>query len=71
MAQRQPSQQGLCAYMWNNLGMAYEHLERLAESRDAYQAAADLQAGRAVESLARLKGVKTVRVARIDDSEPH
>ena len=26
-------------YMWNNLGMAYEHLDRLEEARDAYKQA--------------------------------
>ena len=61
-------------YMWNNLGMAYEHLDRLDEARDAYKqavAAAADDAGGAVAkgNLTRLAGVQSVkpmRTARID-----
>jgi Tfp pilus assembly protein PilF len=54
-------------YMWNNLGMAYEQLDRLEEARDAYGKAMEMDNGRAKESLARLKGVKSVvRTARVE-----
>ena len=60
--------------MWNNLGMAYEHLDRLEEARDAYKravaAAADESGGvTARENLVRLAGVKSIKpikTAKID-----
>ena len=48
------------AYMWNNLGMAYEQVDRLEEAREAYGKAAEMDSDRARESLARLLGVKSV-----------
>jgi Flp pilus assembly protein TadD len=54
-------------YMWNNLGMAYEHLDRLEEARDAYDKAVQMDNDHAHDSLARLKGVKSViRTAKAD-----
>ena len=53
--------------MWNNLGMAYEHLDRLQEARDAYSQAIEMESGRARDSLARLKGVESVvRTAKVE-----
>ena len=53
--------------MWNNLGMAYEHLDRLQEARDAYSNAIEMESGRARDSLARLKGVESViRTAKVE-----
>jgi tetratricopeptide (TPR) repeat protein len=52
--------------MWNNLGMAYEHLDRLDEARDAYKQALELKGERAHENLARLAGVKSIKTAKID-----
>ncbi len=46
--------------MWNNLGMAYEHLDRLEEARDAYQKAAESSPTAPRDNLARLEGVKSV-----------
>jgi tetratricopeptide (TPR) repeat protein len=55
------------AYMWNNLGMAYEQLDRLEDARAAYGNAVDMESDLAKESLARLKGVKSViRTAKVD-----
>ena len=55
------------AYMWNNLGMAYEQLDRLEEARESYGKAADMDNGRARDSLARLLGVKSViKTAKVD-----
>jgi tetratricopeptide (TPR) repeat protein len=55
------------AYMWNNLGMAYEQLDRLEDARTAYGNAVEMQSDLARESLARLKGVKSVmRTAKVD-----
>jgi len=56
-------------YMWNNLGMAYEHLDRLEEARDAYHKAVEMDSNHAEESLARLKGVKSV--VRTAKAEPN
>jgi tetratricopeptide (TPR) repeat protein len=53
-------------YMWNNLGVVLEHLDRLEEARAAYQKAADDGADNGAASVARLKGVKTVRTASND-----
>jgi len=54
-------------YMWNNLGMAYEQLDRLDDARDAYDKAVAMESDRAVASLSRLKGVKSViRTAKVD-----
>jgi Flp pilus assembly protein TadD len=52
--------------MYNNLGMAYEHLDRLDEAREAYQKAAELKSKPATENLARLQGVKSIRTAKAD-----
>jgi hypothetical protein len=53
--------------MWNNLGMAYEQLDRLEDARDAYDKAVTMESDRAGASLARLKGVKSVvRTARVE-----
>jgi Tfp pilus assembly protein PilF len=55
------------AYMWNNLGMAYEQLDRLEDARTAYSNAVEMESDLARESLARLKGVKSViRTAKVD-----
>ncbi len=55
------------AYMWNNLGMAYEQLDRLDDARVAYGNAAEMESDLARESIARLKGVKSVmRTAKVD-----
>jgi len=54
-------------YMWNNLGMAYEHVDRLDDAREAYEKAAEMENSNARDSLARLKGVKSViRTAKVD-----
>jgi tetratricopeptide (TPR) repeat protein len=52
-------------YMRNNLGIALEHLDRLDEARAAYQKAADEGAENARVSAERLKGVKTIKTARV------
>jgi Flp pilus assembly protein TadD len=53
--------------MWNNLGMAYEQLDRLEEARDAYSKAVEMDSDHAQASLARLKGVESVvRTARVE-----
>lgn len=58
------------SYMWNNLGMAYEQLDRLDDARDAYDKAVAMDSDRAVASLSRLKGVKSViRTAKVDAPE--
>jgi tetratricopeptide (TPR) repeat protein len=55
------------SYMWNNLGTAYEQLDRLDDARDAYGKAAEMKSDRGRESLARLKGVKTLlRTAKVE-----
>src|SRR4029078_6625346 len=55
------------AYMWNNLGMAYEQVDRLDDARVAYSNAVEMESDLARESLARLKGVKSViRTAKVD-----
>ncbi|HXI54625.1 MAG TPA: tetratricopeptide repeat protein [Polyangia bacterium] len=55
------------SYMWNNLGTAYEQLDRLDDARDAYSKAAEMKSDRGRESLARLKGVKTlIRTAKVE-----
>ena len=55
------------AYMWNNLGMAYEQLDRLEDAREAYRNAVEMESELARDSLARLKGVKSViRTAKVD-----
>jgi Tfp pilus assembly protein PilF len=55
------------AYMWNNLGMAYEQLDRLEDARAAYGNAVEMESEPARDSLARLKGVKSVvRTAKVD-----
>ena len=55
------------AYMWNNLGMAYEQLDRLEDAREAYGTAVEMESDLARDSLARLKGVKSViRTAKLD-----
>lgn len=54
-------------YMWNNLGMAYENVDRLDDAREAYEKAAEMESTNARDSLARLKGVKSViRTAKAD-----
>jgi tetratricopeptide (TPR) repeat protein len=52
------------AYMWNNLGIVLEHLDRLDEARAAYQKAADGGAENAKSSVARLEGVKTIKISK-------
>ena len=53
--------------MWNNLGMAYEQLDRLDDARVAYGNAVEMESDLARESLARLEGVKSViRTAKVD-----
>ena len=54
------------AYMWNNLGMAYEQLDRLEDARLAYNNAVEMESDLARESLARLRGVKSVLHAKVD-----
>ena len=55
------------AYMWNNLGMAYEQLDRLEDAREAYGTAVEMESELARDSLARLEGVKSViRTAKVD-----
>jgi tetratricopeptide (TPR) repeat protein len=55
------------AYMWNNLGMAYEHLDKLELARAAYRQASDLGSNSAEESLVRLEGVDSI--AELADPE--
>ncbi len=57
--------------MWNNLGMAYEQLDRLDDARDAYDKAVAMNSDRAGASLSRLEGVKSViRTAKVDAPLP-
>src|SRR5262249_7579324 len=56
-------------YMWNNLGIVLEHLDRLDEARAAYQKGADGGADKAKSSVARLEGVKTIKTAKVDKSK--
>jgi Flp pilus assembly protein TadD len=51
-------------YMWNNLGIVLEHLDRLDEARAAYQKAAEGGAENAKTSVARLEGVKTIKISK-------
>ena len=51
-------------YMWNNLGIVLEHLDRLDEARAAYQKAADGGAENGKSSVARLEGVKTIKISK-------
>ena len=48
------------AYMWNNLGMAYEHLNLIAEARAAYRQASELGSAKAEASVVRLEGVESL-----------
>ena len=43
-------------FMWNNLGIAYEHVDRLDDAREAFRKGADMENDNARESLARLAG---------------
>jgi len=53
--------------MWNNLGMAYEQVDRLDDARVAYGNAVEMNSDLARESLTRLEGVKSViRTAKVD-----
>ena len=58
------------AYTWNNLGMAYEQLDRLEEARDAYAKAVTMESEHARDSLARLKGVESVIRTAKAEPEP-
>lgn len=58
---------GATGYMFNNLGTALEHLDRLDEARAAYEAAGKLGSKEAVASRKRLEGVKTIAIAKVDD----
>jgi tetratricopeptide (TPR) repeat protein len=51
------------AYMWNNLGMAYEHLDRIREARAAYRQAATAGSARGQANVQRLEGVTSLRPA--------
>jgi tetratricopeptide (TPR) repeat protein len=52
---------GLSAdYTWNNLGMAYEHMDQLDDARAAYRKADKLGSPVAAGHLHRLQGVKSV-----------
>ena len=67
MLEQAVEQEPVEAYMWNNLGMAYEQLDRLEDARSAYTTAVEMESDLARESLARLKGVKSViRTAKVD-----
>jgi len=57
------------SYMWNNLGIVLEHLDRLDEARAAYQKAADDGAENAKSSVARLEGVKTIKISKAKPEE--
>src|SRR5262249_54206662 len=54
-------------FMWNNLGVVLEHLDRLDEARAAYQKAADGGADNAKASVVRLQGVKTIKTAKVEN----
>ena len=70
MLEQAVEQEPVEAYMWNNLGMAYEQLDRLEDARAAYGNAVDMESDLAKESLARLKGVKSViRTAKVDTTD--
>jgi Flp pilus assembly protein TadD len=47
--------------MWNNLGMAYEHLDRIREARAAYRQAAAAGSSKGEANLHRLEGVRSLR----------
>jgi tetratricopeptide (TPR) repeat protein len=47
-------------YVWNNLGMAYEHMDQLDDARDAYRKAGQKGSPYAPLHLKRLEGVKSV-----------
>jgi Tfp pilus assembly protein PilF len=47
-------------YTWNNLGMAYEHMDQLDDARDAYRKAGQKGSPYAPLHLKRLEGVKSV-----------
>ena len=57
------------AYMWNNLGIAYEHVDRVIEARAAYEHAAKRHHEAAKQNLARLEAGKSLDdTAEIPDS---
>ncbi len=46
--------------MWNNLGMAYERLDRIVEARAAYEKGSETGSTLATVHLERLEGVTSV-----------
>jgi hypothetical protein len=56
--------------MWNNLGMAYEQLDRLDDAREAYGNAVTMDSTLARTSLARLKGVESIIRTAKAEPEP-
>lgn len=57
---------GATGFMFNNLGTALEQLDRLDEARTAFDAGGKLGSKEAVASRARLEGVKSIALAKID-----
>ena len=52
-SRRRSSSSPSTPYMWNNLGMAYEQLDRLDDARDAYDKAVAMDSDRARDQLER------------------
>ena len=61
------SRNGATGYMFNNLGTALEHLDRLDDARMAYEAGGKLGSKEAMSSRKRLEGVTSIAVAKVDD----
>ena len=57
-------------YMWNNLGMAYEHLDRLDEAREAYEEGAAAGSVAAKDNRERLEGVESIATREDDEQVP-
>jgi len=51
--------------MWNNLGVAYEHVDRVEEARGAYRQAMGLSHRPATKNYVRIEGVHS-HTAKID-----
>src|SRR6185436_4100970 len=59
---------GATGYMFNNLGTALEHMDELDDARMAYEAGGKLGSKEAASSRKRLEGVKSVAIAKVEDS---
>ena len=59
---------GATGYMFNNLGTALEHMDELDDARMAYEAGGKLGSKEAVSSRKRLEGVKSVAIAKVEDT---